>query len=253
MIPTYQSVQSVLPQSTTLFAVMPTQPTAARKVLINNTIAALISAGIWQLCDLIYFFAVAAQDQAVFNWKTPGTNTLTENATPTFTANAGYTGNAVDMSLTASYTNALYLQDNCHIAAFGLTNTATAISDFVITNVTPAGRGQVRTRNSVAGLISAGAGTATLSTIADMAPRMLAGDRSDSANQSVYSNGVFDVTAAVASLAVVATNVTFLANGIGGFSDRQIAFGSCGSSLSATQHASLNSIVRGYLTGVGAI
>ena len=84
---------------------------------------------------------------------------------------------------------------------------------------------------------------------------LVAGDRSDSANQTVYTDGVADGVGAVASAALTGiTTFSLLGKPVSSvFSDRQLSFAHIGASLTAAQHASLNTIVRAYLTGVGAI
>ncbi len=253
MIPFLQSNTAFLAETNAVATAFTTPPSAARKTLINNTVGALISAGIWQLCDLIYFLAAADSQAATINWKTPASNVLALNNSPTFNADRGFTGDGISMTLTAAYTNSLYTQNSCHISSFGLNTSANGTSsDFSITNVTPAVRGQIKLRNATVAGIAAGAATFTVPTTGITLPGMIAGDRSDSANQNVYTNGVADGTASVASLATVATTITFLANGIGGFADRQVAFGCCGASLTAAQHLSLYRITLAYMQSVGA-
>lgn len=238
-----------------MVAAMSPAPSAARQVLINNTIGALISAGIWSLLDLFYMLAAHDEQAAKLNWKEPASNALTNNNSTTFTVDRGFTGNGTDMSLSASYTNALYTQNNGHVAGFSFTNGTTTARDVSVATVTSAARGAVRVRNVGSAAGAVGTFAVTGSTTADNVPRLLAANRdNDPNNQVLYSNGVFDRTGAVASSSFTISTVHIL-DGVDGslFSDRQIAFGSVGASLTAAQHTSLNTIVRAYLSGVGAI
>jgi len=249
----FDSSRSYLPEANALFAAMTVQPSSGRKVTINNTIRALKNSGVWDRSDLIYMLAAHDSQAARLNWKNPGTNTLSEVNSPTFTTDRGYTGDGVSMALESAYTNTLFAQDDGHLSCFCLTETASGSSDISVTNITPASRGFVRARTGVNALAAVSTAAGTTSALATAVPRLVAANRTNAANQSVYSNGAFDATSAQASSAVAAVKVTFLGNGVASFSTRQSAFGTVGASLSADQHAALYAASLAYLQAVGAV
>lgn len=230
-----------------------TPATGAREATIRNCVGALMGAGIWSKLDALYMLAAATSQAALINWKNPGVWTLAVNGTPTFTADQGYTGNGTDGLLSSSITTSQYTQDNCHIAGFALTNSTISQYGFALTTAVPTPRAGIKMRNSTAAQFRVSDITNTPTTKTDSVPRFFAGDRSDSANKSIYINGVFDQTVAVTSTAGALVTVNFCGDGASNFTDGRISFGCFGASLSATQHAALNSAVRGYLQGVGAI
>lgn len=77
-------------EATAYFAAMSSQPSDARKVLINALIAGLKTDGVWSKLDLFYLLASHDAQSARVNAKTPASNTITETATVTFTADRGY-------------------------------------------------------------------------------------------------------------------------------------------------------------------
>lgn len=245
---------NILPQTTTLVAAMTVRPSDGRIIQINQCITTLINSGVWDECDIIYMLAAHDAQAARLNWKTPASNTLAIVNSPVFTANKGFTGDGVSALLTASYTNTLLLQNDAHIAAFGLTNSSLGVNDFSLTNVTPAQRAAVRTRSgTVGGAVVSSSTSIGAVTSTDGIPRMLAANRTVSTNFDVYSNGAFSNNIVNTSAATVITAAHFLGNGVSAFSNRQMAFGSAGGALTALQHASLYSAVSVYLQAVGAI
>lgn len=244
---------SVLPQTAALVAAMSTPPTAARKSLIDATIRSLIVSGVWARCDAIYVLAAHNSQAARLNWKTPGTNTLTVINSPVFTTDRGYTGDAVSAALSATYAGSNYTQNDCSISCFGLTGPGGGNS-FALTNSTPAQRAAVRVRSGTLGGVTLSSATSIFATTStNTMPRMLTGTRTGAAGFDIYSNGAFADTIVAASAAnPTPTTLWFLTNGVGTFSDHQVAFGATGASLSAAQNAALYQATFSYMRAVGA-
>lgn len=76
-----------------LLACMPTQPTAARQVIINATLIALRAAGLLGKLDVLYVCATEVADQSLCNWVDPTKFHATNNSA-VFTANRGWLGGA---------------------------------------------------------------------------------------------------------------------------------------------------------------
>jgi hypothetical protein len=71
---------------------MSVAPSSAQQALIEETIADLQAAGLWDKLDLFYALRSHNQQAARLNWKNPGYE-LIENNSPTFTAYSGFNGN----------------------------------------------------------------------------------------------------------------------------------------------------------------
>ena len=71
---------------------------------LSQLICGMVSDGTWALMDGVYVFAINSQANALINLVNPGTYNLTITATPTFTANAGFTGNGTTTRLNTSFT-----------------------------------------------------------------------------------------------------------------------------------------------------
>lgn len=97
-----------------------TLPSTAQQVKQNQYLLDLKSDGIWDGLDVLYVLATDGDSSfAKINWKNPGTFNATDGVAPTFTANEGFTGNAVNMYLTSGWdpaTNGVnYTLDECGI------------------------------------------------------------------------------------------------------------------------------------------
>ena len=71
---------------------MSVQPTNARKALIDALITSLKSAGVWAKLDVLWIPAAHDSQAGRLNWKSPGTFTLAEVSSPTFTLIHEYHG-----------------------------------------------------------------------------------------------------------------------------------------------------------------
>ena len=81
-----------------------TLPSASQKLLQEQLIKDLKSAGIWSKLDTFYVFATDGDsDFASINWKDPNNYEITEVNSPTFTTNVGFTGDGVSAYLNTNY------------------------------------------------------------------------------------------------------------------------------------------------------
>lgn len=243
----------LLPETQALVRAMSVAPSGARVITINNTIQALIANGIWPRLDFLYLHAAHDAQAGLLNWIAPTTLLLTNNNSTTFTTDRGYTGDGVSMSLSnTNYTPSKWTQDSGSAGVVALTNGNSANS-LTVRNGSAALRAQVRARNttSAIGGISAAIGTTALTGAAT--PNMVAVDRSDAGNQSVFVNGGLDVTGAQASLSFGGTpgEIRFLSNGTT-FSTQQIAMAWGGAALGASGHLAMYTIFKNlYFASLG--
>jgi hypothetical protein len=121
-----------LAQSCAIFAAFNTPPTTAYKVAINNLVAALLAnpANVWGKMDYLYVMAAADAQSALINWKNPGTATLTNVNSASFTANEGYNsdGSTSYLSAGVGFTSGGQLSQNSAALGGWLIGTASTNS-----------------------------------------------------------------------------------------------------------------------------
>ena len=81
-----------------------TSPGRARAFLIDDLIAALEAAGVWERLNALYLTAAHDEQAARLNLKTPGMFDLAPVNDPVFTAGEGYSGDGVDAWLNTGLT-----------------------------------------------------------------------------------------------------------------------------------------------------
>lgn len=69
------------------------EPNSRRKYSIHHLVKTLKDRGVWNNLRCLYVLATDSSAQARVNWKSPGTNDLTVNGSPAFTALVGYNAN----------------------------------------------------------------------------------------------------------------------------------------------------------------
>lgn len=81
-----------------------TLPSASQKLLQEQLIKDLKTAGIWSKLDIFYVFATDGDsDFASINWKDPNNHEITEVNSPTFTTNVGFIGDGVSAYLNCNF------------------------------------------------------------------------------------------------------------------------------------------------------
>ena len=107
-----------------LFAAMAVEPDATRKGVIDTMIRALISAGVWDLLDVLYVFAAHTEQAALLNWVAPGTLDGVKVSTPTFAADEGFTpasGAYINSGFIPSAGGTNFVLDSAHCSVRSLT------------------------------------------------------------------------------------------------------------------------------------
>lgn len=243
---------ATVPQAETLAltAAMTVQPTAARRNLIDQTIASLKSAGLWTRLDFLHVLAAHDGQAARINWINPA-QVLTANGGATFAVDSGWSGNGVDGWLGAGINwSALtrFTQDDASIGVW-VQNTVpsgsvlgSTINNRITLNVySGSGAMSCRLNNATASsdVVSSGRGH-SLAT------------RSSAASYDCYRNAALLTTAAIASVAVIAEPIVFLRAVNNYTQDQILGAAHAGASLTPAQISSLYSILNTWMVGVGA-
>lgn len=243
--------------ASTLFAAMSVQPDSTRKALINTTILALKSAGIWMLLDECWFLAAHDAQTSLLGWKRYK-NCSAVNS-PAFTADRGYTSDGATSYLDTAFSPA------SHGINFALNSSSLGVyirtqsgagANLVDIGITNANTAYVAAWNASGNTITR-INEATDTSVANTnTTGLLVGRRTASNATSIYRNGSSIVTGAISSVALPSGNIYICCrNQVGTaalFTQRQYAFAFVAASLSAQQQADLYTIVQAYMTGVGA-
>lgn len=251
-------------ETSTLLAAFTSEPTGARKMVIDDLVAALKTAGVWTKLDALYVLAAHDAQAARQNWKNPAAFALTLHGTanPTFTADSGYTTDGVDNYLDTNFNPAtaggVYAQNSACFGIWSATAAGSATSaagwfdgtdgvtlnprhttDIAITRIN-----QATNTNSQASSITDGAGFMVL-------------NRSGASAQQIYWNGVSLPLApgnpAQASTAL--NSATLRLGSITAASFRTMGYRAAviGQSLNSTEQDALYDALLAYLQAVGAV
>ena len=127
-------IQNYVPESEAIFAAMGTQPSDARKRIIDNLVRGLKDDGIWDILDFLYVLAAHAENSSLINWLNPGTFDATNVHSTAYTVDQGYTGDGANDYLNTNYnpnTDGInYLQDDASAGVYVMTNVDEAARDF---------------------------------------------------------------------------------------------------------------------------
>lgn len=245
--------------ASTLFAAMSSQPDATRKALINTTILALKSAGIWTLLDECWFMAAHDSQAGLLGWKRY--KNLTAVNAPTFTTDRGFAGNGTTSYLNTGFVPSTdgvqYALNDASLGTYSRTNVGGSMADIGARNSGEALQVLISSRLGDKYMARLNVSSAVVSLGSSTDSRgLFVGRRPASNSQRHLLNGVD-----VAGDAIASTGVPTRALYIGAFNDngtanlfgtRQYAFGMVGASMSAQQQADLFTIVEAYLDAIGA-
>lgn len=233
----YIIVNAYQAQASTLFtrmAAVGAEPNNSYKAIYNRFIKALVDGSQWSLFDRAVVYGVHSQ-LAIMNWvNTSFTPTLVNS--PTFTADRGITGNATSQYINTNYNTSTqavqYTQNNCSwggvmlLDRIGLEQLGGALALGSAGNaMQPRISGNLATSRTQS---NNGTSASVTNSIG-----LLSGKRTDSANHTLWKNGVQIDTRAHVSTALVNRNNLELANDSNGtivqFSGNEIFFGYHGS------------------------
>jgi hypothetical protein len=238
----------------TLVAAMTGAPTDLRKGYIARLIGALYAASVWSKMDFLYITAAHDATAAGLNWKAPASFVLSLVNSPTFTADRGYNGDGSTSNLNTGWkpaTNGVqYTQNAAHIGTYCFSNGAgvgsaaefgaTTSTQIAVMSRTSGGFPFVRVNSA-----------SSVSSAAISYPSCITGVRqSDASNQRIYVRGAFDATAAGASAALFAGDLT-VGRVNAAYTARLVSAFWVGGSLTDQEVADQFAALRAYMVAVG--
>ena len=182
------------------------KPTFTQQRNINDTVNSLIVSGLWAKHDTIWVMAAHSQQAGQINWKNPGQFTLTLVNSPTFTAFQGFAGDGATKYITTGWIASVHGQN------FKLNNGASYVYDR--TNLTESkyqasvysagpNSGNINITRAAGDLAYFYANDVTNSTYPSTDSRgLFLNNRVGAGTKTAYKNGIFQSSAAVASVAL---------------------------------------------------
>lgn len=247
-------------ETDSLLGRMEAQPSATRKIQIDNLIKSLKNKGIWSKLDVLYVFAAHTEQAALLNWVGDYSNATKVNS-PTFTTDRGFAGNGSSSYLNSNYntaTQAVNLsQNSASIGIYSRTELASNVDDCG-TAKTTATTGGLYVSHRAANNSSywrSNTGT-TESTVITTSLGWKIVSRTASNSATIYQNTIAKETITTVSSTPVslvtyigATNV----NGSpSGYSPRQFSAFFVGAGLDSASVVSIVNFFETYLDAVGA-
>ena len=233
------------------FSRFSTAPTGARQGQINTVLSALKNSGVLSKLDALYLLA-AADAQAARQNLVQNAYNLTEVNAPTFTVDRGYTGNGSTAQLNTGFNPATaggkFALNSASQFVWVRTGTSAITIDIgnFSSRICPSdGSGQlsVRPNNGGAPGVDAGQGATGLS----------AWSRANATHFETYKNGALIASKALASANVDSAAFTLLSQAGAAYSSRQISAAGWGGALTASDMATLHTVLNNYLIAVGAV
>ena len=241
-------------QALTLFTAMTTKPSPGRKQLIDTCITALVDGTVWSKLDALYVFAAPNAQAALLNWVNPGTFDCTAVNSPTFTADKGYTGDGVSMSLSTGFNpstaGGLYQQFDATL--FTWENNPQKINGAIAGYPISAEVYYYArfTDDLIYVRIQDTAGTSFASSNGQ---GLLSGSRRANNEAEFYKNGVSLGTNVTLTTEALINEILMFLNGDTKFHPGQIVCGGFGSKLTDAEQLALYNALRAYLHPVAGV
>lgn len=223
--------------------------TNAYKALING----LVADGIFSKLDSLYIFATDTSANALLSLVS-ATYNATLLGTPTFTADAGYSGCTTSNFIQTNFVPSTALSPKFtqnSATAFAWSNTSGQIAGGIL-GLQSGGNLYIYTRHTT-DVSFYGTNDATFASVANTdGSGLYAGNRSASNAIQGYKNGSSVMTGSPASTSVGVTTITFGEGNGAGWNGVMMA-GGFGQSLSGTEHANLYARIHTYLQTIAGI
>lgn len=242
----------VRPETVRLLDAFAVTPSLDRIVLINETIDALITAGLWGKLAMLHLYAAHDEQAARINWRDPSRCTAVRELN--FAPDQGVTGtgaNYVSFGATAASLAPEYTRDNAHAGVYVLSNAALP-NGWDLGEVTPTGANTAINSRDGSDLLRVqlnSASTATVGGITTSIGHVIV-SRVDAANITIRKD-MGTVSGAVPSSAL-SSNPTILGLGTG-YSTRRIGASHWGSGLASAESLAMHNILKNYMEAVGAL
>lgn len=238
-----------------------TPPTDARKLLIDNLVGSLKSAGVWSKLDAFYVMAAETEQAGQRNWVKDAHNLNPVNS-PTFTTDRGYDFNGTTQYLNTQYTpstQAVQYALNSASAFVWCTEDVQADTYAMAVNGTGGLMGIIPRRNVNQYLSALNSSTVTGTTTGTVGDSkgLTHVDRSSSVLTTTYKDGTSATTNTVVSAALPDFPIFLGARNVvgtpGSPDTRAQAAAGIGASLGSTAAAALHTALNTYLVAVGAV
>lgn len=247
--------QSLRPEAAAFIARLPTPPSNARKIVINNLFKALVVAGVLPKLDMLQIYAADVQANALLNWISSSYNgTLTDS--PTFTADRGFTFNGTTQYLDTGYnpsTGPKWGQNDHTFGRWMRSGSAGNVADLGVND----GSGRTATIASNASGVAYTVGDSSVSSTQATSPiGNIAAARSAAGSFDIYKAGAS--VANIAGASNTGANLNFyvgalnLSGAAASFSPNQYSAAYAGQALNSTEMAALHNALQAYMTAVGA-
>ena len=236
-----------------LVVAMSVKPNDTRKALIDALITGLKADGLWTILDALYLLAAHDAQAGKLNWKAPGTYTLAESGTGTWTTDRDWAGNGVDGRLTtgaapASLTN--FLQDNASAFVWSRTAAASAANALGLAanaNV------QLNPRSTVGDVFAHRINDITGANIANASGLgFYVSCRTGATATQGYKNGAAFGSAGAATTTARSANNIVLGGHQATYATTAIAAAGLGAGMDATQNANLYARLNTFMSAIGA-
>ena len=240
------------PEATAYFAAMTTQPSNARKTLINNLIVGLVGDGVWAKLDWLCLLAAHAEQAGRVNAVTPS-KALTAYNSPTFEVDLGFTGNGttsyLDIGEAPGVSGNKYTQNAAHISVWkNSTNTGSCREiggETISLQIRPNWGG-------VTGSVNINSSTGLPSPVLSSVTKgSIILSRTDGNNANYFVNGS-GKTGSSSNIANSMPTALYVLRVGPGYSPSRLACMTSGGALSDTDVGNLYSRLNTYLTAIGA-
>lgn len=239
--------------TTALVARMTVDPGCPRKLVINDLIVSLKTAGVWAKLDVLYLFAAADSQSALLNWVSSNYDGTAVNS-PIFTTDRGFvnsgTNGYVDTNFnptTASSPN--YTQNNAHISLWNRDEGQNDSGDAGY--VGSSNNIFLRTRNSSNNATFSVNTSGSVTAVNTNSIGHFLANRSGVSAQQGYIRGVLANSNTTATASLVNTNISFIRRN-SSYGGKQLAMGSIGGSLTGTEVSDFSTAIQTYMTAIGA-
>jgi len=248
------------PDAVALFAAMTTQPNAARKTLISDTIVALKAAGVWSLLDAVWFMAAHDSQASRLNWKAPTSFTLAEQGTIAFTTDRGWQGNGTTGYLNTGWIPAThgvnYTLNDASFGVYSRTDTDNATFDIGAVDAPATNMAFMQARNSGTFRPRANQNTVATTFAVPTSLGLSVARRVNSSQAQGVKNGILLGSGADSSTTMPSFSFFIAARNNGGSPEsptiRQYALAFTAAAMSEAQQLALYTTTQAYMTAVGA-
>lgn len=227
-------------------------PTTTRAGLLDANIRAHKAGGVWPKTDVRWFLAAPDAQAARLNWKSSSYTASPVNS-PSFTADRGYTGDAVSTYLTTGFdpttspAGLLMQTDSAHLGIWVRTAGATNGFDAGSQNNRGKVRGRPATNGAAASLSTTSAVTwATAGTV----PMSVYAVRRTSGEQILFVNGVEVARGANVSAGLI--SALDILRAAASYGDRQVCMVQAGAALSDAEVLAAHNADLSLLQAIGA-